>query len=357
MDHLRHINQHVVSAMLEDHIIADYLLHYQLEKEKNGKRKRFNIHEISEDVSWSKFRFTKEDVGRLQHAFRIPETIRFSNRIKETGLNSLLVVLRRLSYPNRWVDLQDMFSRPKSELSIIFKETVDYLYDTFRYLFEDVSLLYWLRPEYLKIYSTAVSQKGSPLRRCWGFIDGTARPMCRPSFAQVVAFSGHKRCHCLKFQSVMVPNGLICHMYGPIEGRRHDAILLRFSGLLNQIQGGNFIDGEGNPYVLYGDPAYPTREHLIAPFKGANLTPLEEAFNFNMKKVRQCVEWGFGDITTNWAFIDFKKNLKVLLQPIAKYYIVASILSNCKCCLYGNQTSKYFGLDPPTIENYLSNTL
>lgn len=173
-----------------------------------------------------------------------------------------------------------------------------------------MSQLYWLRPEYLEIYSTPVSQKGSPLRRCWSFIDGTARPMCRPSFAQVVAFSGHKWCHCLKFQSVMVPNGLISQMFGPIEVRRHDAILLRFSGLLNQLQDGNFIDTEVNPYVLYGDPAYPTMEHLISPFKCGNLTQLEEAFNLNMSKVRHIVEWRFGDITTNWAFLDFKKCLK-----------------------------------------------
>lgn len=104
----------------------------------------------------------------------------------------------------------------------------------------------------------------------------------------------------------MVPNGLICHMFGPIEGRRHDAMLLRLSGLLDQLQGPNFVDAGGNPYVIYGDPAYPTREHLISPFKGANLNGIED-FNFQMSQVRQCVEWGFRDIVANWSFVDFEK--------------------------------------------------
>lgn len=62
------------------------------------------------------------------------------------------------------------------------------------------------------------------------------------------------------------------------------------------------------------------------------------------------VEWGFGKICQTFAFLDFKKNLKLLLQPIGRYYLVAAILINCHTCLYGSQTSIYFDLDPPSIE-------
>ena len=31
-----------------------------------------------------------------------------------------------------------------------------------------------------------------------------------------VVYNGHKRVHSLKFQSVVVPNGLIAHLYGPV---------------------------------------------------------------------------------------------------------------------------------------------
>ena len=46
-----------------------------------------------------------------------------------------------------------------------------------------------------------------------------------------------------------------------------------------------------------------------------------------MSKVRTCVERGFGKICQNFAYLDFKKNLKILLQPVGKYYLVACILS------------------------------
>ena len=32
---------------------------------------------------------------------------------------------------------------------------------------------------------------------------------------------------------------------------------------------------------------------------------------------------------------------------------MAQILTNCHTCLYGNQTSQYFDVMPPELENYL----
>ena len=69
-----------------------------------------------------------------------------------------------------------------------------------------------------------------------------------------------------------------------------------------------------------------------------------------MSKLRVSVKWGFGKTCQLFAFLDFKKNLKILLQPIGKYYLVAAVLANCHTCLYGSQTSTFFGVDPPELE-------
>ena len=140
------------------------------------------------------------------------------------------------------------------------------------------------------------------------------------------------------FQSVQAPNGLIAHMFGPIEGRRHDAFMLGVSGLSEKLQ--RFQRPNGEPFVIYGDPAYGITQNIMAPFRGAQLTHDEKEFNKKISKVRVSVEWGFGKIIQNFAFLDFKKNLKVLLQPVGKYYLVASVLTNCHTCLYGSLTSK-----------------
>ena len=142
-------------------------------------------------------------------------------------------------------------------------------------------------------------------------------------------------------------------MFGPIEGRRHDAFMLGVSGLADKLQ--RFQTPTGEPYVIYGDPAYGLARNILSPFRGVRLTNDEQFFNTQMSKVRVSVEWGFGKICQNFAYLDFKKNLRVLLQPVGKYYLVASILVNCHTCLYGSQTSTFFNLEPPSLETYLSN--
>ena len=109
-----------------------------------------------------------------------------------------------------------------------------------------------------------------------------------------------------------------------------------------------FKDGEA--LSLYGDPAYPLRIHVQAPFRHAALTPQMQLFNSSMSAVRTSVEWLFGDIINYFKFLDFQKNLKIGLTPVGKMYTVCAILHNALTCLYGNQTSNFFNLDPPTLQ-------
>lgn len=151
----------------------------------------------------------------------------------------------------------------------------------------------------------------------------------------------------------MAPNGIIAHLFGPIEGRRHDAFMLGESNLLSLLE--RMVKPNGDPYVVYGDPAYGITRHIISPFRGAHLTRPQQLFNAEMSKCRICVEWGFGKILQYFMYLDFQRNLKVLLQPVAKYYLVGALLINCHTCLYVSLTGTYFDLEPPSLETYLSN--
>ena len=142
-------------------------------------------------------------------------------------------------------------------------------------------------------------------------------------------------------------------MFGPIEGRRHDAYMLSESGIQNKLQ--RLTQPNGQPYLLYGDPAYGVSQNVISAFRGPQLTPAEIEFNKSMSSVRVSVEWTFGKITQLFAFLDFKKNLKLFLQPVGKYYLVGTLLTNCHTCLYDSQTSTYFMMPPPSLEVYLNN--
>lgn len=134
------------------------------------------------------------------------------------------------------------------------------------------------------------------------------------------------------------------------EGKRHDSGMLRDSRLLDDLQRHAFSPA-ARPLCLYGDPAYPLRLHLQAPFRNVRLTPQMEAFNSSMSSLRTSVEWLFGDICTYFKFIDFKKDLKIGLSTVGKMYTVCALLRNALTCLYGNTTSKFFDLEPPTLQD------
>ena len=75
-------------------------------------------------------------------------------------------------------------------------------------------------------------------------------------------------------------------------------------------------------------------------------------FNASMSACRISVEWLFGDVINYFKFLDYKKNLKIGMSSVGKMYVVCAILRNALTCLYGNQTSEYFQLEPPTLEEY-----
>jgi len=114
------------------------------------------------------------------------------------------------------------------------------------------------------------------------------------------------------------------------------------------------VDSNDEVYYIYGDPAYPLRTFLQRPFKGSLLTLEQEEYNTKMSRVRVTVEWAFKDVSSIFSALDFTRQEKIRLSPLALKYKVAVILTNCLTCIRGhNQISLYFGLRPPPIHVYL----
>ena len=109
---------------------------------------------------------------------------------------------------------------------------------------------------------------------------------------------------------------------------------------------------QGDPMCLYGDPAYPLRTHVQSPFKDVQLTEYMQEFNKSMSSVRVSVEWAFGHVTNSFQALDFKRNLKIGLSMVGKMYVVCVLLRNGITCLYGSQTSEFFYVQPPTLDEY-----
>lgn len=181
-------------------------------------------------------------------------------------------------------------------------------------------------------------------------------PLNRPSKGQRVFYNGHKRKHAIKFQGVMTPDGIFVDLHGPVPGTRHDAFLLTDSGLVPKLEG-NMNSAAGEPFFIYGDPAYGLQSHIMCPYQEVSngpLTPEMIGFNKSMSSARVAVEWGFKEMTSKWAFVDMKGQQKIWLSPVGRHYKVATLLSNVHGCLNGgNQISQYFKMKPPLLEEYL----
>ncbi|XP_068692273.1 uncharacterized protein [Montipora foliosa] len=291
------------------------------------KYDKLDLDSLTDGECKSEFRFLKHDIYGLLEVLDLPDKITCPNRFSVYSDEALCLLLRRFAYPCRYEDLVSRFGRPVPQLSMVVNEMMDFLYTRYGHL--------------LSSFDQPWLSSGAALDNCWGFIDGTVRPVCRPGLNQRVLYNGHKRVHAIKFQSVVAPNGLIANLFGPVEGRRHDSGMLAMSGLLPMLETYS-VSSTGQPLCLYRDPAYPLRVHLQGPFKGAALQ--QEAFNVSMSKVRVSVEWVFGDILEYFSFLDFKKDLKVGLSAIGKMYVICALLRNAHSCVYGSTTSTFFGI-------------
>ena len=117
---------------------------------------------------------------------------------------------------------------------MISNTVLDWIYDNHAFRLTSWNQ-FFLSPPYLEQYCQSIAEKGSPLKNCFGFIDGTVRAIARPGTNQRTVYNGHKRVHALTFEAVALPNGLIGNLYGPVEGR-HYAEMLRESELLNALE-------------------------------------------------------------------------------------------------------------------------
>ena len=152
----------------------------------------------------------------LTDVLQIPADLVCSEETIFGGLEGLCILPRRLAYPCRYSDLLQRFSRPVPELSIIGNTVKNYVYEN-----HHQTLTNWnqtsLNPAKLEEYAQAISDRGAALKSCFGFIDGTVRPICRPDQNQRVVYDGHKKVHGLKFQSVSLPDGMLANLYGPVD--------------------------------------------------------------------------------------------------------------------------------------------
>ena len=164
----------------------------------------------------AEFRLRKTDIPRLSQALRIPDVkICHQGTICE-GTEGLCMLLKRLCYTCRYIDMVHLFAKPAPVLCMITNQVLDYIYQAHSY-----RILQWnhqqLSQANLERFAEVVQRQGALLNNCFAFVDVTVRLICTPGTVnQRLLYNGHKLVPEIKFQSVVTPDGMIANMYGPV---------------------------------------------------------------------------------------------------------------------------------------------
>ena len=198
----------------------EFLLLYDVNKAKHPEYpywnyERFTLQDKSEAEWKTDFCFEKYNIPLLVDVLGLSDEIKCKEGTICDSTEGLCIVLKQLAYPCHYSDLISIYGRPVPEISMISNTVIDFTFEHHgRRILELNHTI--LNHHALQTYAEAVSDKGTVLDNCFGFVDGTVCPICCPNTNQRIVYNGHKRVHSLKFQSIAIPNGLISNVYGPV---------------------------------------------------------------------------------------------------------------------------------------------
>ena len=324
------------------------------------------------------FRFrSKEQLHRLMRGFQIPMQVKLpkTGNVFE-GEELLLIGLYRLHRPTTLSEggFKLIFGMGHTAVSMAFNAFLDFIVDKWSYIITD-NMDFWLPylPDCAQAIRDKCVEKGCyfPDARSPGglrvaaFIDNTMNATCRPGggpardgrdaprndpLIQRAWYSGWKKLHGMKYQTIDMPNGMNLHVWGPISVRHNDLTSLRDSDVNQKI-----VDMQINEplqWVVYGDSAYVhvPDSHILARHHNEVNTERQNQENRCLSACRECIEWDYGDVGKMWSMVDYKKVLKMQLMPVKDIYLTALILRNAYVTMNGGTAPEYFNLTPPTFE-------
>ena len=151
---------------------------------------RFDLENIDETECLAEFRVQKQDIPVLA----------FFNYQWTSVVHKEQSVIELKVYACYWegfliLAVIQIWS-PVLELCMITNEVMDNIFNNHGHRISE-----WnddvLNPHLLQEYADVIHAKGAPLENCFGFIDGTVRPIARPDQQQRIVYNGHKLVHSL----------------------------------------------------------------------------------------------------------------------------------------------------------------
>ena len=329
------------------------------------------IDSFTDTDCWRHLRFRKRDLPELLRLVDLPAYINCGTDerpLMVSGEYAFLLFLYRIHYPSTLALLQQPFGREYSQLSRIYTATVKWL--DARHRHKVVGNIYWYRQrfdQYNASINTALARSpANPfpgtvpvyLNNLFGFIDGTARYICRPwrnNNAQFPMYNGYFHAHCMIFLGVSFPDGMVV-LEPPFPGYFTDVMAWRDCHVRHQLDilAEDRADNNLPNLKLYGDKIFTTCALITAAFslRFGPLTPWMTTMNRMMSPIRVSIEWCYGKIIARHKHADYRQ--KIQESAVAKQYYLAALFANAHTCLYGCQSTTFFSMAPPTVQQYFS---
>lgn len=169
--------------------------------------------------------------------------------------------------------------------------------------------------------------------------EGESAPRVNPEIQQAW-WTGWKKLHGLKFQTVILANGMDFKIYGPVSVRHNDAYTLGRSRIEEKIE--YLQRNQRLKFKMYGDSAYFDDDFMVT------------GGGRGMSSVRETIEWSYKDLKMTWRYCNWRNVLQLRKQPVGKIVFVCILLRNMYNCMYSSEAATYFEFLPPTLEDYLS---
>lgn len=175
---------------------------------------------------------------------------------------------------------------------------------------------------------------GTGLPQCAGAVDGTHVSIQKPRL-HGEAYFNRKSQYSIVLQACVDAHGLFTDVNIGWPGRVHDARIWKQSSLYDRALKGTILRDVGPAMVegvevwpyLCGDAAYGATSFMVPPFKGQNLPPAMDWFNYRQSGTRIAVEKAFGRL--KGRFQSLRSQLRYASIPEICLHIQA-------CCILHN---------------------
>ncbi|GMG39591.1 unnamed protein product [Ambrosiozyma monospora] len=360
----------------------------------------FNLDDLSDERCIELFYFNKAEIKRLISALRIPESpmIVHPHKCYRTKPDELIcIILMRIVSNYDFKAFCPVFHRKSlSTFSDIINDTFDYLVKRYSHLLHVDGVGYsngdkkLFSSEKLRFYNQTVAKKldqlqselkldfnvmdsdiAYSLQNCVGFIEKSSIEIRRPNSLVETEYQDREdpTRACINIHAVVMPDGLISYLNCKLPGS-YDVVeeFNKEGSELSRLLENSFVRDDGGVYTLFGDRNYNVSKSkfVVSPGKivaNQNIPELGlqipkeklQKLSAVTKRLRTVNKWYFHNFHETFKYCT-STTLRIRAQNVTDIIFCSFLFANIRSCLRcpSPRKSKYFGITPPSVEEYLS---